>query len=43
MAMYGGGMGMGYGNPQCATTQSEYYLSQGGVFGRDAWIGKLTL
>ena len=37
------GMGNGFGNPQCALTQSEYYLQSGGVFGRDAWIGKLSL
>jgi hypothetical protein len=38
---YSGGYGgsLGYGNPQCAVTQAEYFLSQGGVFGRDAWIG----
>lgn len=40
--LYGGGLGMGgMGmNPQCATTASEYFLSRGGVFGRDAWLGK---
>lgn len=39
--LYGGGLGMGgMGmNPQCATTASEYFLSRGGVFGRDAWLG----
>lgn len=37
-----GSGGLAFGNPQCAVTQAEYHLSQGGVFGRDAWIGWLN-